>query len=349
MQYIQIIIIFILITACAGPSTPFGSDVLISKEYKVETQDISNVQINTYPTKQYYNSPFDLTIKIKDKDFDITKVKYEILYNNKKINRWFKTEEIIIPQNKKDEFFIHFKGISIRPGNKNEITFLYYPKNQKLPIAYKFGTPTCKISFNKTVNNTSPFRVPASLKNTINTKAQEYNYNPSLVAALIAQESSFNSRSLSFSRALGLTQITPIAHEEINKIKNQWRIYPDFEELPYLNLKAKIFARKINSKNDWRLDNSKAVEGGMLYLDYLQSYWSKESKNELLKSQFADNIPMTDILLASYNSGAARVRRAIERKGNDWLFDKKLNEARKYVRNINSYCYSFNEETSHEK
>ena len=56
---------------------------------------------------------------------------------------------------------------------------------------------------------------------------------------------------------------------------------------------------------------------------------------------FKKEIPTTDILLASYNSGAYRVKKSIIKNKEEWLFDKSLNEARKYVMNIKSYCHSF--------
>ena len=100
-------------------------------------------------------------------------------------------------------------------------------------------------------------------------------------------------------------------------------------------------AQEINSKNDWRLDEKKSIEGGILYLNYLSQYWNKTEKEDILSDVFKQDIPKTDILLASYNSGAYRVKKSILKNRKDWLFDDSLHEARKYVMNIKSYCYSF--------
>ena len=72
-------------------------------------------------------------------------------------------------------------------------------------------------------------------------------------------------------------------------------------------------------------------------------------KKEILSDAFADDIPTTDILLASYNSGAYRVKKSIIKNKKEWLFDDSLHEARKYVMNIKSYCYSFDQGNNNEK
>ena len=108
----------------------------------------------------------------------------------------------------------------------------------------------------------------------------------------------------------------------------------------YLNLKYKIFRGVINKNNDWRLDKYKSLEGGAVFLRQLTDYWETEKNLKLLESQFK-NIPKTDIILASYNSGAHRVKRNIKKHNKEWIWSKELNEARKYVMNIKSYCYQF--------
>ena len=144
-----------------------------------------------------------------------------------------------------------------------------------------------------------------------------------------------------------------VFYQEINdrllKYKPEWKMYPRFRSLPYLNLKSKVVSNEINSQNDWRLDEKRSIEGGILYLNYLNEYWMTPEKTEILSDAFANDIPKTDILLASYNSGAYRVKKSILKNKKDWLFDESLTEARKYVMNIKSYCYSFNKGNSNEK
>ncbi len=352
MRFILIVFFTLNFFSCAGPTNPFGGDIFISQEFSLaDSNNFENhgIDISMSPDRQYYNSPYDLSIKIDDPQFNLRDFKYEIVYNNKKLNRWLKTEEIVLPKKKGDPVTIHFKNLSLLPGNINKISFLYYPKNQNTPLVHNLEVPECLKSLKVADISIAPFKINTSLKSNIINIAQKYSYNPSLIAALIAQESSFNPTALSIAKALGLTQVTPVAHREIARVKEDWEIYPEFGELSILNLKFRLKNQLIHSGNDWRLDQSKSIEGGIIYLDYLARYWENQEKQKLLSRVFKQDVPMTDILLASYNSGAYRVRKAIERNEKEWLFDETLNEARKYVMNIKSYCYSFNQGGDHEE
>lgn len=336
--------------SCAGPTNPFGGDIFISEKFTLD-QDFKreDIKLTFSPGRQYYNSPHDLKIKLIDPNFDIKNFKYEIIYNNKKLNRWFKTEEIKFPKLKSDPIVISFKNLSILPGNINKIQFLYYPNGSRFPVVHNLNIPECLKDFKPDKLNITPFRITNQLENNIKVLSGKYNYNPSLVAALIAQESSFNPKAVSFARALGLTQVTPTAHQEIQRYKKEWFIYPKFRDLSLNTIKSQLKQNQINAKNDWRLDEKKSIEGGIIYLNYLLSYWSTPDKTAILSQVFKNDIPKIDILLASYNSGAYRVKKSILKNQENWLFDKKLKEARKYVMNIKSYCYSFNEDIKHEK
>lgn len=351
MKLIPIIGILFVLVSCAGPTTPFGGDVFISEEFTIKGENATNhdVVMSVSPDRQYYNSPYDLKLKIKDPNFRIDNFRYEVIYNNKRLNRWFKAEEIEIPSDKSKPVIVSFKNLSILPGNINKISFLYYPVGSNLPLIHHLEVPECYQDIKNNNLSIAPFKVKKRLKDNITTISEKYGYNASLVAALIAQESSFNPHALSFAKALGLTQVTPLAHTEIIKYKPEWKIYPRFTSLPYLNLKSKVGSNEINSKNDWRLDQKKSIEGGILYLNYLNDYWGTPEKQEILSEVFSQDIPKTDILLASYNSGAYRVKKSIMKNKKDWLFDDSLNEARKYVMNIKSYCYAFNQGNSNEK
>jgi hypothetical protein len=338
--------------SCAGPTNPFGGEVLISEQFVLENRVPSSAReivMKSTPDRQYYNSAYDLTVSITDPNFNINSFKYDVVYNNKKLNRWYKSEEIIFPKDKKNPIQIKFKNLSILPGNINKIAFLYYPTNNNIPVRHKLEVPECHRNFKTDKINISPFKISKNLERNISSISKKYDYNSALVAALIAQESSFNPKALSFAKALGLTQITPRAHDEINKIKKDWAIYPKFKKLPYLNLKTKVISSVINEKNDWRLDNTKSIEGGVIYLNYINNYWSSPEKLEILSDVFNEDVPSTDIILASYNSGAYRVKKSIMRNRENWLFDQSLNEARKYVMNIKSYCYAFNQEKKYVK
>ncbi len=351
MKLLLSTLFIILFTSCAGPTTPFGGQVLIGEKFRLDQSFTppENINFKFSPERQYYNSPYDLQVSIVDPSFDINSFRYEILYNNRLLNRWMKTEEIQFPSKKNEPIKITFKNLSILPGNINKISFLYYPKGSETPIIHKLEVPECLKEKLPEKMNLSPFNISKSLKNNIQNISEKYGYNSNLIAALIAQESSFNPKALSFAKALGLTQVTPMAHEEINRFKKEWKIHPLFLQTNVLNLRTKLKENKINSFNDWRLDEKKSIEGGILYMNYLSDYWSQPNKQAILADAFQHDVPELDILLASYNSGPARVSRAIASHKKHWLFDKNLNEARKYVMNIKSYCYSFNQGITHEE
>ena len=49
------------------------------------------------------------------------------------------------------------------------------------------------------------------------------------------------------------------------------------------------------------------------------------------------------MILASYNSGSARVKNIIQEKGDEWLKDPALQEAFKYVNKVSSFCFHFSQ------
>jgi soluble lytic murein transglycosylase-like protein len=68
---------------------------------------------------------------------------------------------------------------------------------------------------------------------------------------------------------------------------------------------------------------------------------NKEKIIKYVSSQKQDDDLLINLLLASYNSGPYRVKRALIRKGPTWLEAKELREAKKYVKKVKSYCYHF--------
>jgi hypothetical protein len=343
MKSISFILFLFVNISCAGPTSPFGSSVLITSDYDLSnTTSLKNnnrIEINSYPKNLLYHTNFNLKLKIKNKlGFD-KNFKYSLVYNGKKLNRWWESESIEM-NSKRTEASINFQNISLLPGLKNDIVFLYYPRNNEKPLSYKFKGPECDLTKHEIVKSISKFKVNEKTINYINHISKKYNINPSLLTSLVAQESSFNSNAVSTSRAIGLTQVTPIADKDIRVKKTNWPTYPDSEKISYLNLKYKVFRGDINKLNDWRLDKYKSLEGGALFLRKLSDYWNKKKNIKLLESKFKD-IPKTDIILASYNSGASRVKRNIKKYNKDWIWSDELGEARKYVMNIKSYCHTF--------
>lgn len=327
--------------SCAGPATPFGSHVIVNPEFKSRIPGSSNgTSIASFPKSQLYHSPFDLVLQIKDskpipKDF-----RYEILYNGRKIERWWKGEKIVFDSQNPRLANIVFEKLSLLPGRQNEITFLYYRDQDSDPVSYKFGPPECSFRDLKEIATVRPFYTDGLSVADIEQIGQSNQVNPSLLAALVAQESGFNPLAISWAKAVGLTQITSLAGQEIMELRPDWQYDKTVDGLSFLELKTSILTKKLTEREDWRLDRLKSLEGGTLYLNILEKYWQREEAIGAL-SVFEKNPPMTDILLASYNSGAYRVKKSIKRDKENWLKAKELKEARKYVMNIKSYCHAF--------
>lgn len=342
MRYILLLALTILMS-CAGPSSPFGSDLFISEEFIVtENRSLAGqniVSIQGQPAVKLYHTPYDLKIKLEsESSFDET-FRYDIIYNNRKINRWWQSESIQITPDRK-QALIEFKSLSLMPGVKNNITFLFYPNITASPLVYTFKDPECHLNYYSPISKINKFDNGMAYTEKINTASGLYNVNSFLLASLVAQESSFNPKAVSWAKAMGLTQVTPLANTDIKKIKTDWKSYPNINRMSYARLKYNILRGHINQKNDWRLDASKSLEGGALFLKEIQDYWEQKENKDFLAKTFKE-IPYTDIVLASYNSGSTRVKRNLTKKKKNWLWAKELKEARKYVMNIKSYCHHF--------
>ena len=88
-----------------------------------------------------------------------------------------------------------------------------------------------------------------------------------------------------------------------------------------------------------------SLQGGATYISYLKRYWSLPNNEKIVRSLPGDyRRNLSEVILASYNSGAARVKAAIVTKSKDWKKHRKLKEANKYVKKVSSYCYHFSTE-----
>ena len=291
---------------------------------------------------QLYHAPFDLVLKIKDAKGIPRNFRYEILYNGQKLERWWRGEKIVFNPKDSTQADIVFENLSLLPGRRNDITFLYYRSESAPPVSYTFSPPRCEFRDSKKIATLRPFKAEGLSVENIEQIAQSGQVNPSLLAALVAQESGFNPYAISWAKAVGLTQITSLANKEILALRPQWQYDTSVESLSFLELKAAILAGRVTKDRDWRLERLKSLEGGALYLNLLEDYWERADARRALKV-FGKNPPLTEILLASYNSGAYRVKKSIFRRRQDWLNAKELGEARKYVMNIKSYCHAFSQ------
>jgi hypothetical protein len=149
---------------------------------------------------------------------------------------------------------------------------------------------------------------------------------------------------VSWAKAIGLTQITDLAAEHVRNKHPQWPQYESIRKMSAPLVKAKILTGAIHASNEWRLDEEKSIEGSIDYIEYIKSYWQISENNSLLRDNMLDNpVAVSDVILASYNSGPARVKKNLRQLGRRWLEADDLYEARRYVARVRSFCHHFSE------
>jgi hypothetical protein len=196
------------------------------------------------------------------------------------------------------------------------------------------------------------FKVDPRMGELIEQVSREMGFNPAFTAALIAQESGFDPKSVSLARAMGLTQVAPAAEEEVSGVFSRWPRYEGSNTYPAPILKYLVLSGEINAQNEWRLNPERSIRGGLLFAQRLADRWVDSeyfskirwTGDEGGRSPASDGdaeVARTRLVLASYNSGYARVHQSIGRLGPAWLTAPELKEARRYVNRIFSYCAAF--------
>jgi soluble lytic murein transglycosylase-like protein len=281
-------------------------------------------------------SDFVLKFNVKNKPIPDSQIK--VTYNNKDVTKTFLKSTTVQKSADKSVQYA-FNKLNLRPDKRHNINFYWRPNDFSVYSRISYLPPVCFLEDDFALVSTVPFRPAKSIINSINNTAKEQQLNPSLLAGLIAQESGFKPNKVSLAKAVGLTQITPIAEEEIKKIRPEWPSESLMDDLDFMTINQLVSHKVINQTQDWRLDPDHAIEGGALYLNYLVSYWKSEENRKLLSEY--PNISLTSVVLASYNSGLIRVKNKIKANGDQWLESYDLKEAFKYVNSVSSYCYHF--------
>lgn len=237
---------------------------------------------------------------------------------------------------------IEFKNIRLKLLDENNIR-IGYSKNNSL-YASQFQAPTCDFFETKPINNIQGFRPPSEYILWLTEIAKTQKFNPNLLTGIVAQESGFNPNAVSWAKAIGLTQITHLAQEQLRVEEKSWPQSREISSLSYIDLKQKISTGELNHQNEWRLDPKTSLQGGAEYIKYLYKYWSLEENQVWLKKLSGEpNVVLSQVILASYNSGPSRVKNAIISDNNEWLKKSELKEASKYIQKVFSYCYHFSE------
>ncbi len=352
----------ILHLGCAGPTTPLGAVWAVTPFQATASKNTfgsslpftttGNIpKIYITPAKQVLHGPSPLKIYIKDPNGDLTHYDLNVRYNGMDVSTSFSRRARYYHDWQKKILVVENPVLRLPPTEDHLIEFFY--KNSSGAIAYaNYDPPICNAFQSQSVISTGEFNPPIDLISIITHISRSKGVNPAFMTGLIAQESGFNSRLVSKSKALGLTQITSIAEKEIINQHPEWPQYPGIENLSVSKIKFLIQKDKINTRNEWRLNSKTSILGATDFIEAIAEKWSTKENKELIKILFNDpEIALNKLILASYHSGYNRVSAALYEYGKNWIKSPQLKEARKYVNKIFSYCNSFvdSEEGSHAK
>jgi len=343
-------ILSLSLISCAGPYHPFGSEYsvnglkteLLTKNIKrsiasAQPYLYSNARIDFLPKYQVLHESRTFSVTIKDKLLKHDSSSISFYYNGVNITSLIEN----ISKISKDNGSITYKIKNLTlPASLRHKFFIAYKSNlTSIPVVKEYPFPNCNIN-DKLKLITGQIKTTQKTERAIERISNKNGINPALMAGLIAQESSFNPKAVSWAKAVGLTQITPLAEKQIFE-KKSYIAYPSWNRLPASILKTYIKTGKINSENDWKLNPTTSIDGGVQYLNYIKNYWNRPQNREAIPLEMKNNEDLTSIILASYNSGPSRVKRRLLRNGTNWLSARELKEAKKYVFKVKSYCREY--------
>lgn len=343
---------FFFLSQCVGPTTPFGALNIFNFDKKrspAQFTENSNYTIHFHPERQVYHDKTDLSFEIKgavpiEKDVEIRVFHNEIdvtdafLANAKTHQSADGKSQIFILNNVRLKILDpNFVRVQVRKGG--------------VTIAEEeLDHPDCSLFAKRTLATYGPFQVPDNYLTLIEAISATANTNPSFLAGIVAQESSFDPNAVSWAKAIGLTQMTTIAEEQVLTKVNDWPRYPGIGTLSYVTLKSKIYMGEIDDSKEWRLNPEQSLKGGMAYIEYLNEYWRAEQNKKVIDELEGDKEQvLSEIILASYNSGAGRVKNAVMTDKNNWKKNSNLKEAVRYLKKVSSYCFHYTKKESAKK
>ncbi|MFT6070640.1 MAG: hypothetical protein ACJAT2_001399 [Bacteriovoracaceae bacterium] len=338
-----------LLTSCAGPMNPFGAinhnqRPINSLNERNPSSYLSNTKalINFFPSRQNWHQSINFKARIFDENGLGSRRKVRFFYNDKDISE--QILEIAKKSISKDEKTLTYtiEDFRLNLEDENRISVVYQRDEHSSPLIKHYEEPVCPIDSVQKVQDLGPFADQKKTFSSIEKISLKEGMNPSLLAGLIAQESAFNPKAISWAKAIGLTQVTSLAEQHVIEKHPDWPRYEGLSGFSYPRVKSLILMGKINKDNEWRLNKEMSIKGGIEYLRFVESYWSTKANKDIIEKVFPNKPEIyEDVILASYNSGPFRVKKSIFKLEENWLESDKLVEAKKYVRKVKSYCYHF--------
>lgn len=364
---ISLIVAPLMFIGCAGPMTPFGAHESLTPiglldpggAELTEEEGNTGIRSKTSPTEIIAHRPNIHFAPGRQNLHDRTLLRISFydpltIPNSSQVKAVYNGVEVTSKllkngnwdfNSNQTQATLTIKDLRLPPDRDHKITISYQRNDKELTVVKTFLPPSCSLYQRDLVTEPVPFSETEGILATVEEASLRRGVNPSLMTGLIAQESSFNSSAISPARALGLTQITLRAALEVRKLlpnETVWPIDRRVNSLPVPLIRTLVATNQITADDDWRLDREHSIRGGLIYLDYLVQYWQLPEMQQLIsKNLKTDPQTFTRLILASYNSGPARIKQAIEKQGAHYLNDSKLKAAKKYVSRIESFCYHF--------
>lgn len=346
--FLSLLVSALSLCACAGPTSPFGAVHQFTPLFKA-SKDISLITLDTdknytidfFPKQQFYHKEDTLRLDIQGKNSLPEISNLRLIYNSTDLTKLFvKNSKVkMFPDEKLMR--VEFKGLKLSAKQLHEIAFLY--QEDLHSYSYQLTKPSCSITKTLPARSLNGFDTPADFLSMVNQSAREEKISASLIAGLVAMESGFNPLAVSSAKAIGLTQMTDVALQQIEKKTSQWP-RRDLSSVTHSEVKEQITAGELTPQSDWRLEPNLSLKGGASYLKYILSFWNSKDNQLLLKeANLISKEQITDVVLASYNSGPERVKRIISKSRDKWMSDPEIKNIQYYLNMIYSYCNDFAE------
>jgi hypothetical protein len=328
--------------AMATLRTPQARPVRAPATQRPKTDPKLAPAISFWPRHLVLHGRAPLRIRIEDPTAaDLAGYKLIVRYNGADVTSSFLLRASVEHPASRRSLLIENPSIRLAANRDHEIEVFYVSPSGAVSYA-QYENPKCYAFRPRSVETLGDFDPEPPIVSSIERFSKAGGVSPAFFAALVAQESGFNPRVVSWAKALGLTQITSSAEADFIAKYSSWPRNPQVASLPVPMLRALILAGKMNPANEWRLDADKSIQGGIDYAILLAERWSTPDRLARIRALFADpEQAHTQLVLASYHSGFTRVLAAFDSRGREWIYSPELREARKYVNRIASYCDYF--------